>query len=112
MKNTTRTSRREFINKAGVLTAGITLEASSLNSSARVTGADDKIRVGFIGIGNRGSQLLNLFMKQPDVEIAALCDIYEPYLLRDRVKVDPRVVNLCHFTISESHTSYRCPGCI
>ena len=90
MKNTTRTSRREFINKAGVLTAGITLEASSLNSSARVTGADDKIRVGFIGIGNRGSQLLNLFMKQPDVEIAALCDIYEPYLLRDRVKVDPR----------------------
>jgi predicted dehydrogenase len=29
-------------------------------------------------------------MKEPDLEVAALCDIYEPYLLRDRKKVDPR----------------------
>ena len=49
--------------------------------------------MGFIGIGNRGSQLLNLFMQQPDIEVAALCDIYEPYLLRDRSKVDQRYLN-------------------
>lgn len=46
--------------------------------------------MGFIGIGNRGYQLLEFFMQNKDVEKAALCDIYEPYLLRDRSKVDPR----------------------
>jgi predicted dehydrogenase len=46
--------------------------------------------MGFIGLGNRGSQLLQLFMSHPDVEIAAFCDLYEPYLLRDRNLVDPR----------------------
>lgn len=53
-------------------------------------GSNEKIRMGFIGIGNRGSQLLELFMQNNDVEIAALCDVYEPYLLRDRSKVDSR----------------------
>ena len=95
MKNTNQKSRREFISTAGTISAGIALEGSALNASAagRIAGASNKIRVGFIGIGNRGSQLLNLFMKQPDVEVAALCDIYEPYLLRDRSKVDPRYLN-------------------
>jgi predicted dehydrogenase len=30
------------------------------------------------------------FMNEPDCEIAALCDVYEPYLNRDRSKVNPR----------------------
>jgi len=67
------------------------MKASSYN---RIIGANEKINTGFIGIGNRGSQLLNLFMKQPDMEVAALCDIYEPYLNRDRSKVDPRYLKV------------------
>jgi predicted dehydrogenase len=55
-----------------------------------VFGARDRIRMGFIGIGNRGSQLLELFMTNSDVDVVALCDVYEPYLLRDRSKVEPR----------------------
>ena len=31
-------------------------------------------------------------MNQPDVQIGAFCDIYEPYLLRDRSQVDPRYI--------------------
>ncbi len=31
-------------------------------------------------------------MDQPDCEIAALCDVYEPYIMRDRSKVDPRYI--------------------
>jgi predicted dehydrogenase len=92
MKNQTR---RIFLKNAAVLTAGIaagTNGAKAFTSpvSNRVLGANDKIRMGFIGIGNRGSELLGLFMKQPDCEITALCDIYEPYLHRDRSKVDSR----------------------
>ena len=92
MKNLKNTSRREFISKTGIAAAGVVLGTPTLNAASynRVLGANDKIRTGFIGIGNRGSQLLNLFMAQPDLEVAALCDIYEPYLLRDRSKVDPR----------------------
>ncbi len=47
-------------------------------------------KMGFIGVGNRGSRLLNLFMTNADADIAALCDVYEPYVLRDRSKVYPR----------------------
>ena len=88
----TKTTRREFLSQTGMVTAGLTLGVNSVSakSYSRILGANEKIRIGFIGIGNRGSQLLNLFMTQPDVEVAALCDIYEPYLLRDRSKVDAR----------------------
>jgi predicted dehydrogenase len=88
-------SRREFIAKSGMATAATTLGVSSLSAKgSRILGANDKIRMGFIGIGNRGSQLLHLFMDNPDVEIAGLCDVYEPYLARDRSKVDPRYLEM------------------
>ncbi len=87
-----KTTRRTFIATTGMVSAGITLGVNPVSARAykRISGANEKIRVGFIGIGNRGSQLLQIFMDQPDVEIAALCDVYEPYLNRDRSKVDPR----------------------
>lgn len=87
-----KNSRREFIAKSAVASAGLMLGVNSFASSEkqRSVGPNAKIRVGFIGIGNRGSQLLELFMQEPDCEIAALCDIYKPYLLRDRSLVDPR----------------------
>jgi predicted dehydrogenase len=92
MKKDNQTTRREFITRTGLASAGVALGATSLNAASyqRIPGANDKINVGFIGIGNRGSQLLELVMRQPDAHIAAFCDIYEPYMLRDRSKVDPR----------------------
>ena len=95
MKNTTSlTTRREFMTSTAVAATGLTLGADVFASADQrgVRGANDRIRVGFIGIGNRGSQLMPLFMSHPDVEVAALCDIYEPYLLRDRSRVDMRYV--------------------
>lgn len=94
MKSKNKTTRRDFITKTGIMTAGVTLGASSLSAASynRIIGANDKVNMGFIGIGNRGSQLLGLFMNQPDVQISAFCDIYEPYLLRDRSIVDPRYI--------------------
>lgn len=92
MKRNELTTRREFIYKTGIVGAGVSLGVAPLNAMDynRIRGANDKIRMGFIGVGNRGSQLLKLFMDQPDIEVAALCDVYEPYLLRDRSKVDRR----------------------
>ena len=85
-------SRREFLKDSAMTAAGLSVGINALTSPvfAQTPGANDKVRVGFIGLGNRGTQLLRRFMANPDVEVAALCDVYEPYTLRDRSKVDGR----------------------
>jgi predicted dehydrogenase len=92
--NTEKSSRRDFIGKTGLALAGLAATPSILNASGykRIIGANEKIRVGFIGVGNRGSQLMSLFMQHSDCEVAALCDVYEPYIARDRRQVDPRYI--------------------
>lgn len=95
MKKTTgRSTRREFLAKTTVAAAGLALGTKALTASeyGRITGSNEKIRVGFIGLGNRGSQLLRLFMSNPDCEVAAFCDVYEPYMSRDRSLVEPRYI--------------------
>ena len=77
--------RREFI-KASAMMAG----AMAVPNILRAQGSKTKVRMGFIGVGNRGTQLLHIFMKNPLVEVTALADIYEPYLKRDDSAFDPK----------------------
>lgn len=92
MDNEKNFTRREFLGRTSFALAGLTAAPAVLGASSygRIMGSNEKIRVGFIGVGNRGSQLLSLFMQNPDCEVAALCDVYEPYMTRDRSQVDPR----------------------
>jgi len=61
---------------ASATTLGIGLAALQTDSSrAQILGANDKARLAFIGVANRGGQLLSSFMKSPDASIAALCDV-------------------------------------
>ncbi len=86
-------SRRAFLKQTAG--AGAALAFSAVPSAAsytRIRGANDRVRVGFIGVGNRGTQLLHAFMGFEDVQVVALCDVYEPYLQRDRSKVDPKMI--------------------
>src|SRR3982751_6741414 len=50
--------------------------------TGRVKGANDRVAVGYIGLGAMGSGNLGYGMKVPEVQPAALCDIYEPHLER------------------------------
>jgi predicted dehydrogenase len=49
-------------------------------------GANDRINVGLIGIGSRGTDHLDLLLQhrenKPDIEIVALCDVYQKRLNR------------------------------
>ena len=90
MKEKGKSTRREFIKKTALTTSALALGSTI---PARVLGANDKIRMGFIGVGNRGSQLLDEFMTNADVQVAALCDVYEPYLQRDHSKVSKRFID-------------------
>ena len=44
-------------------------------SAARIIGANDRIRCAFVGVANRGRQMIEAFLKHEDMEIAALCDL-------------------------------------
>ena len=88
-----KTTRRKFLQNSTVTAATVTLGMNAMGTPKvrAARGANEKIRVGFIGVGNRGTQLLRSFLKQDDVQVAALCDVYEPYLMRDNSKVDQKL---------------------
>ena len=46
----------------------------------RILGANDRIRIGAIGTGQRGQTLLGMLGKLGTGEIVALCDVYKPHL--------------------------------
>jgi predicted dehydrogenase len=98
-----KTSRRKFLKNSAAAAAAVTLglnpKGVPLTRAAR--GANERIRVGFIGVGNRGSQLLRGFLTQDDVEVAALCDVYEPYLVRDYSKVDKMLLDSLGSTVPQ-----------
>ncbi len=50
--------------------------------TGRVKGANDRIAVGHIGLGAMGTSNLGFALKLPDVQVATLCDVYQPHLER------------------------------
>ncbi|KPL27013.1 MAG: hypothetical protein AMJ72_11250 [Acidithiobacillales bacterium SM1_46] len=45
---------------------------------SRRVGANEKVTLGLIGCGGRGRHVMSIFQRFPDVEIAAVCDVYRP----------------------------------
>jgi predicted homoserine dehydrogenase-like protein len=66
------------IARRDVLATAATAFTTSL-FTGNVRGANDRIAVGFIGLGAMGSGNLGYAMRVPGVEPAALCDIYQPH---------------------------------
>lgn len=66
-------SRRDFIKTTAI--AGMSAYASSA-LLGREPG-DQKVRIGFIGVGSRGRMHVALAARRPDVEVVALCDIQQ-----------------------------------
>jgi predicted dehydrogenase len=73
-------NRRDFIKRAALTTGAVSVSMAGL-SSTNVFGANDRIRLGVIGTGNQGIDDMKHFMKH-GVEVAAVCDVYEPNLDR------------------------------
>src|SRR5580693_2075706 len=64
-------TRRAFSRTTIAAAAGTALSAS------RVWGANDRIRMGLIGSGGRGREDWGNFLKQPEVQPVAVCDVYD-----------------------------------
>ena len=74
-------TRREFLRTTAVAGAAVALHARP----ARAQSANDRIGIGFIGVGGRGNAHLQLFhwlktQGHENVEIVAVCDVYRPRL--------------------------------
>ncbi len=67
-------TRRQFGQAAAAAWIGTAV------SARRVLGASDRVRLGFIGLGNRGDQVLDAFLVHPDAQVVAVCDLYQPYV--------------------------------
>ncbi|MBI3220421.1 MAG: Gfo/Idh/MocA family oxidoreductase [Bacteroidetes bacterium] len=66
-------SRRTFLKT----TAAATLGASLLPSLGFSSSADEKLRLGFIGVGLRGQNHLELALSRKDVDVVAICDVQQ-----------------------------------
>ena len=79
--------RRAFIKKTAIAGAGLALlPGITFGNSKRKS----KLRMGFIGVGLRGTWHLENTLKRNDVEVTAICDI------------DPKRIEICKKKIAEA----------
>jgi len=80
---TSNVNRREFIKACALSGVAATVSASTLR------GKDDrKVRLGFIGVGGRGSGLLANCLTIPGVEITAISDVIAANLSKAQAVVE------------------------
>ena len=63
-------TRRTFLKQAAIGAAVLAYPSS------KVLGANDRVRVGMIGVGDRGNDLLDQVVKVPNVELVVMADVY------------------------------------
>ena len=67
----TGSTRRGFLKQAALGTAAFLAYPHS-----SVLGANDRVRVGMIGLGDRGQDLLEEVVKVPNIQLVAMADVY------------------------------------
>ena len=72
-------TRREFLKSAALATAGMAFGGISTKMSAasynRIVGANNKVNLAYIGIGNRGLEVIKTFHGTDLANVVALCDV-------------------------------------
>ena len=71
-------SRREFLKTMMMASAGLAVGTPSLLYGQEAKNAKpkgEKVKIAYIGIGNRGRQIIEAFAKTGMVEVVALCDV-------------------------------------
>ncbi|MCF8342366.1 MAG: Gfo/Idh/MocA family oxidoreductase [Chitinophagaceae bacterium] len=81
-------NRKEFVKTTGLAAAAFTIP---FGESLFAQSSENKVKLGIIGVGQRGRGHLNNLLKRKDVEIIAICDI------------DTRCMNLANELISKAN---------
>ncbi len=110
--------RRDFLKTATIATTAVGLAgcqstnllAGSVNMANFSANKLSKIRIGIVGLGNRGSGAVSRLSKIRDVEIVALCDLNPQYVKRaqKRLKNSKRQAAMHEFTGSSDAWKKMC----
>ncbi|MGC2889491.1 MAG: Gfo/Idh/MocA family oxidoreductase, partial [Candidatus Acidiferrum sp.] len=68
-------SRREFLGKTAAAAAGFSIVPRHVLGGAGYVPPSDKVNIAFIGVGAQGLRVMLGFLKQPDVQGVAVCDV-------------------------------------
>src|SRR5260370_26019038 len=68
-------TRRDFARGASLATG-----LATALSYSRIFGANERVGVGYIGLGNRGDQVHDAFLEHGDQQTAAVCDLRDDYM--------------------------------
>lgn len=68
-------TRRDFIKTTGLAAGGLMISSGLLKAQGKKAG--DKLNIALVGIGAEGEVLLNSILKLPNLNIVAVCDIWE-----------------------------------
>lgn len=74
------TTRRNFLKGVGLASAGLALEpgnmfANTMTSAQTAEAKSEKVKIAFVGVGNRAEQDIEEFEKTQMIEVIALCDV-------------------------------------
>lgn len=95
-------TRRDFIKKAALGTAGLTIGGMGLSarSYSRIIGANDRINVMIMGCGRRvGAYYEAITDKQYNIELSYICDVMKSQRekvmtdLKDKIDYSPKLIN-------------------
>ncbi|WP_423735403.1 Gfo/Idh/MocA family protein [Chitinophaga caseinilytica] len=75
MKNTRRSFLKKTAQGTALMAAGGILPCFSAKSYASILGANERIRVGMMGVNARGLALAQNYAKQPDCEVVSVSDV-------------------------------------
>src|SRR6266849_9595004 len=79
MTNRKPINRRSFLGQAGAVAIGAGALGGTALSYGRILGANDRISLGQVGVGRRGTELGEIVarLKAKNVEMTAVCDLWK-----------------------------------
>ena len=100
-------TRRSFLHRAAATAAGTwgfpyIIPSSALGKAATVA-PSNRIVMGAIGLGPQGQGVLAEFLRQPEVQVAAVCDVKKPL----REQVQQRVDNYYGRKVCRAYNDFR-----
>src|SRR5271166_2989330 len=74
--NSTRSvSRREFMAQTATAAVGFSIVPRRVLGGAGFVSPSDKVNIAFIGVGAQGLRVMLHFLREPDVQGVAVCDV-------------------------------------
>lgn len=87
MKNR-QSSRRSFIQTSSIVSTSFLFVSASALGLQNAVSANDRINVGCIGVGPRGTEVMRGFLRNSNCQVTALCDVKRNVLQEKQNLVD------------------------